>query len=139
MKFSSSIIKLLSWSWTTYNNNSSNTMKTPVLQVAKEMMGNNDNKDVPAAEEVPTFQLDELDKTLVETAALLHTDETNPDVEFQQHGRFLGAYCWGFAIRDSTCTSVLEFDASRKSQGTHFFSSISIASKLESLEQLTYY
>ncbi|CAB9524144.1 expressed unknown protein [Seminavis robusta] len=95
MKFSSSIIKLLSWSWTTDNYNSSNTKKTPVLQVAKEMTGNNNNnnnKDVPVAEEVPTFQLDELDKTLVETAALLHTDETNPDVEFQQHGRFLGAY-----------------------------------------------
>ncbi|CAB9522354.1 expressed unknown protein [Seminavis robusta] len=92
MKFSSSIIKLLSWSWTTDNNNS-NTKKTPVLKVANEMTGNNnDNKDVPAAEEVPTFQLDELDKTCVETAALLHTYGTNPDVEFQQHGRCLGAY-----------------------------------------------
>ncbi|CAB9519892.1 expressed unknown protein [Seminavis robusta] len=92
MKFSSSIIKLLSWSWTTDNNNS-NIKKTPVLQVAKEMMGNNnDNKDVPAAEEVPTFQLDELDKDAVQTAALLHTYGTSPDVEFQQHGRFLGAY-----------------------------------------------
>ncbi|CAB9528664.1 expressed unknown protein [Seminavis robusta] len=89
MKFSSSIIKLLTWSWTTDNNNS-NTKKTPVLQVAKEMTGNNNNKDVPAAEEVPTFQLDELDKTLVETAALLHG--AHPDVEFQQHGRCLGAY-----------------------------------------------
>ncbi|CAB9505143.1 expressed unknown protein [Seminavis robusta] len=89
MKFSSSIIKLLTWSWTTDNNNS-NTKKTPVLQVAKEMTGNNNNKDVPAAEEVPTFQLDELDKTLVETAALLHG--AHPDVEFQQHGRYLGAY-----------------------------------------------
>ncbi|CAB9522990.1 expressed unknown protein [Seminavis robusta] len=91
MKFSSSIIKLLSWSMTTHNNNSSNTKKTPVLQVAKEIMGNN-NKDVPVTEEVPTFQLDELDKTLVETAALLHTYGTSPDVEFQQHGRYLGAY-----------------------------------------------
>ncbi|CAB9521571.1 expressed unknown protein [Seminavis robusta] len=88
MKFSSSIIKLLSWSWTTDNNNS-NTMKTPVLQVAKEMTGNNNDNDVPAAEEVPTFQLDELDKDVVQTAALLHTYGTNPDVEFQQH---LGAY-----------------------------------------------
>ncbi|CAB9507780.1 expressed unknown protein [Seminavis robusta] len=92
MKFSSSIIKLLSWSWTTDNNNSNDTKKTPVLQVAKEMRGNN-NKDVPAAEEVPIkFQLDELDKDVVQTAALLHTDGTNPDVEFQQHGRCLGAY-----------------------------------------------
>ncbi|CAB9522549.1 expressed unknown protein [Seminavis robusta] len=90
MKFSSSIVKLLTWSMTTDNNNS-NTEKTPVLQVAKEMTGNN-NKDVPVAEEVPTFQLDELDKTCVETAALLHKDGTNPDVEFQQHGRYLGAY-----------------------------------------------
>ncbi|CAB9503631.1 expressed unknown protein [Seminavis robusta] len=92
MKFSSSIIKLLSWSMTTDNNNS-NTMKTPVLQVAKEMTGNNNNdKDVPAAEEVPTFQLDELDKDVVQTAGLLHTYGTSPDVEFQQHGRYLGAY-----------------------------------------------
>ncbi|CAB9515759.1 unknown protein [Seminavis robusta] len=92
MKFSSSIIKLLSWSWTTDNNNS-NIKKTPVLQVAKEIMGNNnDNKDVPAAEEVPTFQLDELDKDVVETAALLHLYGTSPYVEFQQHGRYLGAY-----------------------------------------------
>ncbi|CAB9523240.1 expressed unknown protein [Seminavis robusta] len=90
MKFSSSIIKLLSWSWTTDNNNS-NTKKTPVLQVTKEMTGNN-NKDVPVTEEVPTFQLDELDKSVVETAALLHNYGTNPDVEFQQHGRYLGAY-----------------------------------------------
>ncbi|CAB9521824.1 expressed unknown protein [Seminavis robusta] len=91
MKFSSSIIKLLSWSWTTDNNNS-NTKKTPVLQVDKETTGsnNNNNKDVPAAEEVPTFQLDELDKSVVETAALLHG--AHPDVEFQQHGRYLGAY-----------------------------------------------
>ncbi|CAB9507881.1 expressed unknown protein [Seminavis robusta] len=88
MKFSSSIIKLISWSWTADNNNSKNNMKTPVLQVAKEMTGN--NKDVPATEEVPTFQLDELDKTFVETAALLHG--THPDVEFHQHGRCLGAY-----------------------------------------------
>ncbi|CAB9501480.1 expressed unknown protein [Seminavis robusta] len=90
MKFSSSIIKLISWSWTT-DNNSSNTKKTPVLQVAKETTGNNNNnKDVPVAEEVPTFQLDELDKSVFETAALLHG--THPDVEFQQHGRCLGAY-----------------------------------------------
>ncbi|CAB9497181.1 expressed unknown protein [Seminavis robusta] len=93
MKFFSSIIKLISWSWTTDNNNSS-IKKTPVLQVAKEMTGNNNNnnnnKDVPAAEEVPTFQLDELDKTCVETAALLHGEHS--DVEFQQHGRYLGAY-----------------------------------------------
>ncbi|CAB9519142.1 expressed unknown protein [Seminavis robusta] len=93
MKFSSSIMKLLSWSWTTDNDNS-NTKKTPVLQVDKEMTGNDNNndKDVPAAEEVPTFQLDELDKDVVQTAALLHTYGTNPDVEFQQHGRYLGAY-----------------------------------------------
>ncbi|CAB9508245.1 expressed unknown protein [Seminavis robusta] len=92
MKFSSSIIKLLSWSWTTDNNNS-NTKKTPVLQVAKEMMGNNNNdKDAPVAEEVPMFKLDELEKDVVQTAALLHTGGTNPDVEFQQHGRYLGAY-----------------------------------------------
>ncbi|CAB9511239.1 expressed unknown protein [Seminavis robusta] len=92
MKFSSSIIKLLTWSWTTDNNNS-NTKKTPVLQVDKEMTGNNNNdKDVPVTEEVPTFQLDELDKTFVETAALLHKYGTHPDVEFQQHGRYLGAY-----------------------------------------------
>ncbi|CAB9501537.1 expressed unknown protein [Seminavis robusta] len=92
MKFSSSIIKLLSWSMTTDNYNS-NTKKTPVLQIAKEMTGNNNNdKDVPAAEEVPTFQLDELDQPVVQTAALLHTYGTNPDVEFQQHGRYLGAY-----------------------------------------------
>ncbi|CAB9509842.1 expressed unknown protein [Seminavis robusta] len=90
MKFSSSIIKLLSWSMTTDNYNSNNK-KTPVLQVDKETTGNN-NKDVPAAEEVPTFQLDELDKDVVQTAALLHTDGTNPDVEFQQHGRYIGAY-----------------------------------------------
>ncbi|CAB9499582.1 expressed unknown protein [Seminavis robusta] len=91
MKFSSSFIKLLSWSWTTDNNNS-NTKKTPVLQVAKEMMGNNNsnNKDVPVAEEVPMFQLDELDKSVIETTALLHGK--HPDVEFQQHGRYLGAY-----------------------------------------------
>ncbi|CAB9520958.1 expressed unknown protein [Seminavis robusta] len=91
MKFSSSIIKLLSWSMTTDNNNS-NTKKTPVLQVAKEMTGNNNSndKDVPVAEEIPTFQLDELDKDVVETAALLHG--MHPDVEFQQHGRYLGAY-----------------------------------------------
>ncbi|CAB9500728.1 expressed unknown protein [Seminavis robusta] len=90
MKFSSSIIKLLSSSWTTYNNNS-NIKKTPVLQVDKEMTGNtNNDKDVPAAEEVPTFQLDELDKDVVQTAALLHG--MHPDVEFQQHGRYLGAY-----------------------------------------------
>ncbi|CAB9512811.1 expressed unknown protein [Seminavis robusta] len=89
MKFSSSIMKLLSWSWTT-DNNTSNTTKTPVLQVAKDMTGNNNNKDVPAAEEVPTFQLDELDKSVIETAALLHGK--HPDVEFQQHGRYLGAY-----------------------------------------------
>ncbi|CAB9500715.1 expressed unknown protein [Seminavis robusta] len=88
MKFSSSIIKLLSWSMTTDNNNSS-TKKTPVLQVSKEMTGNN-SKDVPVTEEVPTFQLDELDKLVVETAAQLHG--THPDVEFQQHGRYLGAY-----------------------------------------------
>ncbi|CAB9513830.1 expressed unknown protein [Seminavis robusta] len=89
MKFSSSIMKLLSWSWTTDNN--SNTTNTPVLQVAKDMTGNNNNnKDVPAAEEVPTFQLDELDKSVIETAALLHGE--HPDVEFQQHGRYLGAY-----------------------------------------------
>ncbi|CAB9508097.1 expressed unknown protein [Seminavis robusta] len=88
MKFSSSILKLLSWSWTT-DKNSSNIKKTPVLQVAKEMTGNN-NKDVPVAEEVPTFQLDELDKSAVQTAALLHGE--HPDVEFQQHGRYLGAY-----------------------------------------------
>ncbi|CAB9515750.1 expressed unknown protein [Seminavis robusta] len=96
MKFSSSIIKLLSWSLTTdNNNNNSNTKKTPVLQVAKDMTGNNNNdddKDVPVAEGVPTFQLDELDKDVVETAALLHTYGTHPDVEFQQHGRYLGAY-----------------------------------------------
>ncbi|CAB9500115.1 expressed unknown protein [Seminavis robusta] len=92
MKFTSSIIKLLSWSMTTDNTNSNN-MKTPVLQVAKEMTGNNnDIKDVPAAEEVPTFQLDELDKDVVQTAALLHSYGTSPDVEFQQHGLCLGAY-----------------------------------------------
>ncbi|CAB9509131.1 expressed unknown protein [Seminavis robusta] len=89
MKFSSSIIKLLSWSWTTTNNNS-NIKKTPVLQVAKEMTGNNNKKDVPVTEEVPTFQLDELDKSVVETAAQLHG--THPDLECQQHGRYLGAY-----------------------------------------------